>query len=69
MIKLVTTGLALVFLTAPSFAATYYIVKDPATKECTVVEQKTDGQQTVGNADGYPTMADAESAKAAACDQ
>lgn len=69
MNKLVTTCLALVFLTAPSFAATYYIVKDAATKECTVVEQKPEGAEVVGKADGYATMAEAESVKTAECNK
>ncbi len=62
MLKVVAGGLAAAILVAPAFAATeYWVVQNPTTKKCTIVEQKPTAstEVVIGNT-AFKTRSEAE---------
>ena len=61
MRKFVFSLAALAAMTAPAFAAEFYVVRDPATKTCKVVETRpTDKTMVVIGDKAYVTRDEAE---------
>ena len=61
MLKYVLPIAALTAMTAPAFAAEYYVVRDPSTKTCRVVETRpTDKTVMVIGDKAYVTREEAE---------
>jgi hypothetical protein len=61
MLKYVLPIAALTAMTAPAFAAEYYVVRDPSTKTCRVVETRpTDKTVVVIGDKAYVTREEAE---------
>ncbi len=61
MLKFLVPFAALAAMTAPAFAAEFYVVRDPATKTCKVVETRpTDKTIVVIGDKAYVTRDEAE---------
>ena len=69
MQKYVVIPALLSLLVTPAVAAEYYLVQDPTTNKCKVVEEKPDGKSMVmiGTAT-YATKKEAQAAKKAAAE-
>lgn len=68
MKKLALSAFALFALSAPAVADEYYVVRDPATKECTVVEEKPTGTSvTVLGNKVFTTREEAQSQVSVVC--
>jgi hypothetical protein len=63
MPKYIVFAAVLMAVATPALAAEFYIAQDPTTKECTVIEEKPDGQTKVMM--GTKVYATKEEAKAA----
>jgi hypothetical protein len=61
MLKFLVPFAALAAMSAPAFAAEYYVVRDPSTKTCRVVETRpTDKTMVVIGDKAYVTREEAE---------
>jgi hypothetical protein len=68
MLKYVLTGALLLAVATPALAAEFYVVRDSATKKCTVVDKRpTLSTLTVVGNSAYKTQAEADLAVKKIC--
>jgi hypothetical protein len=68
MLKYVVAA-TLIAVATPALAAEFYVVQDPTTKKCKIVEEKPDGKTMVMvSTEAYATKEEAKAAKKANAD-